>query len=172
MSLFDVLTQYAQKPLSSTAETSEAHYAEIAPQLRPEMLSNGMAETFHSADTPPFGEMVSGLFGQSSPEQRAGLLTQLMRSLGPTAIAALSSGVLGRVFGSNHPLQSGQTPSISSDHANQVSLEDVREIATSAEQHQPNIVNSVSDFFGQHPDLIKGIGAMGLAVLLGKMARR
>lgn len=172
MSLLDVLTQYAQKPPSSTSATSEAHYAEIVPQLTPDVLSKGMAETFRSDHTPPFGDMVSGLFGQSSPQQRAGLLGQLLQSLGPAAITAMGSGVLARVLGSNQSLQPGQAPAITPTQANQVSPEDVREIATRAEQQHPGVVDSVSNFFGQHPDLIKGIGAMGLAVLLGKMARR
>lgn len=172
MSFLDVLAQYAQKSPESASGTSEAHFNEIAPQLPRDTLSNGMAQTFNSDQTPPFGDMVGKLFGQSSPQQRAGLLTQLLQSLGPTAMAALGSGVLGRVFGSNPSPQSGPASPITPEQANQVSPDDVREIAARAEQHQPSVVNGVSDFFAQHPDLIKGIGAMGLAVLLGKMARR
>ena len=87
-------------------------------------------------------------------------------------MSALGSGVLGRVFGSSHSPQAGQAPAITPAQASQVTPEEVRDIAAHAEQNQPNVVNHVSDFFAQHPDLIKGIGAMGLAVLLGKMARR
>jgi hypothetical protein len=29
----------------------------------------------------------------------------------------------------------------------------------------------VGNFFGQHPDLVKGLGRMALAVLLGKLAK-
>lgn len=172
MSLFDVLAQYTKTPPSATSGTSEAHYTEIAPQVSPDMLSKGMAETFRSDQTPPFGDMVGQLFGQSSPQERAGLLSQLLQSLGPAAVSALGAGVLGRVLGQNNLTPSGQIPTITPAQASQVSPEDVREIAVQAEQNQPGIVNNVSDFFAQHPDLIKGIGAMGLAVLLGKMARR
>ncbi len=171
MSFLDVLAQYAQKPAESASRTSQAHYDQIAPQLPADVLSSGMAETFRSDQTPPFGDMVGQLFGQSSPQQRAGLLTQLLQSLGPAAMAALGSGVLGRVFGSNTSMQGGQASPITPAQANQVSPDDVSEIAARAEQHQPSVVNGLSDFFAQHPDLIKGIGAMGLAVLLGKMAR-
>ena len=172
MSIFDVLTQYAQKSIATASNTSEAHYDEIAPQLPPDMLSKGMADTFRSDQTPPFGDMVGQLFGQSSPQQRAGLLSQLLQSLGPAAMAALGSGVLGRVLGPNNLPQAGQAPTITAAQANQVSPDDVREIAKHAEQNHPGVVNTVSDFFAQHPDLIKGIGAMGLAVLMGKMANR
>lgn len=172
MSFLDVLAQYAQKPTDSASVTSEAHYDEIAPQLPADQLSSGMAETFRSDQTPPFGDMVGQLFGQSSSQQRAGLLTQLLQSLGPAAIAALGSGVLGRVFGANNSPQPGQVPNITPAQADRLSPQDVRDIAAQAEQHEPTVVNHVSDFFAQHPDLIKGIGAMGLAVLLGKMARR
>ena len=151
MAFLDVLAQYAQKVPESASATSEAHYDEIAP---------------------PFGDMLGRLFGQSPPQQRAGLLTQLLQLLGPAATSTLGSGVLGRVFGSNTPLQPGQAPPITPAQASEVSPADVREIAAHAEQHQPGVVNSDSDFYAHHPDLIKGIGAMGLAVLLGKMARR
>jgi hypothetical protein len=47
----------------------------------------------------------------------------------------------------------------------------MREIAVHAEQHNPNVVDQVGNFFGQHPDLVKGLGRMALAVLLGKLAK-
>jgi hypothetical protein len=34
------------------------------------------------------------------------------------------------------------------------------------------VIDKVGNFYGQHPELVKGIGAMALAVLLGKMAQR
>ncbi len=172
MSFLDVLAQYAQQPAESGSRTSESHYDEIAPQLSPQALQSGMADTFRSSRTPPFGDMVSRLFDQSSSQQRAGLLTQLVQSLGPAAASVLGSGVLGRMFGSHSAAPGASAPSITPAQADQVSTDEVRDIATRAEAQHPAIVDTASAFFAQHPDLIKGIGAMGLAVLLGKMARR
>ena len=38
----------------------------------PSALANGIASAFRSDQTPPFGQMVSHLFGQSDPQQRKG----------------------------------------------------------------------------------------------------
>lgn len=54
-----------------------------------------------------------------------------------------------RVFAATPSPQPGQVPTVT---------------PAQAESHEPSVVNHVSDFFAQHPDLIKGIGALGLAV--------
>ena len=50
-------------------------------------LAEGLAHAFKSDQTPPFEQMVSGLFGQSNPDQKAGLLNQLLAALGPGGVA-------------------------------------------------------------------------------------
>ena len=46
----------------------------------------------------------------------------------------------------------------------------VRDIAAHAEKQDPSVVDKLGGFFAQHPDLVKGLGGMAVAVLLGKMA--
>ena len=66
----------------------------------PELVGQGMAAAFRSNQTPPFGQMVAQLFLQANPQQQAGMLTQLLSSLSPAAVAALTnSGVLPGVLG-------------------------------------------------------------------------
>ena len=48
-----------------------------------------------SDQTPPFAQMVAQMFGQANSQQQAGMLNQLLASLGPGALAALASGAVG-----------------------------------------------------------------------------
>lgn len=173
MSLMDILNQYLD-PSPSAAATSEAHFDEVSRSLSPGELGRGVTETLRSDATPPFGDMVSQMFGQSDPHQQAGLLNQILASLGPAALSGLGGGLLGRMFGSgnNAVASSGAAPTVTPDQASRISPDDVRDLAVQAEKHSPNVVDSVGGFFAQHPEIIKSIGAMGLAVLLGKLAKR
>ena len=170
MSLRDILDQYQHVTTESSA-TSAAHYDEVAKALPPSELARGVTETLRSDRTPPFPDMVSGLFTQSSPGQQAGILNQIVGGLAPGAWSSLGSGLLGRLFGSKDPAKA-VWPVLTPEQAGQFSANEVREIAGHDENQNPGIVAKAGAFYAQHPDLIKGIGAMGLAVLLGKLAHR
>jgi len=122
----------------------------------------GLAAAMRSDQTPSFGTMVGHLFGQSSSTQQAGVLNQILATLGPAAMSAAAGGVLGRV------MQPGQTQ-ITPDQASQLSPAQVTEIAAHAEQQQPGVIDQVSQFYAQHSGLIKMLGAAAVAVTLAKM---
>ena len=171
MGLLDILNQYAN-PSPAAASTSETHFDQVANEVPPERLGRGVAETMRSDETPPFADMVGNLFQRSDPQQRAGLLNQILASLGPQVLSGLAGGVLGRVLGGSTASAAGaRRPQVTPHQASQVTPEQMREIAVHAEQHNPNVVDQVGNFFGQHPDLVKGLGGMALAVLLGKLAK-
>ena len=155
MGLMDLL----QQALSGNAET---HFDQVAQQAPPEQLGAGLAEAMRSDQTPPFGHMVSQMFGQSSPAQQAGVLNQILAALGPTAATALAGGALGRML---TPGQAQITP----EQASQLLPDQVREIAAQAEQTQPGVIDQVSQFYAQHSGLIKVLGGAALAVALAKM---
>ena len=161
MGLMDILQQYAQRPTST-----ETDFDEVAPQVPPDVLGSGVAQAFRSDQTPPFGNMVSQLFGNSNPQQRAGLLTQLLASVGPALLGRLASGALAR-FG-----QGGNTAPVTPDAAAQVTPDEVREIAAEAEKKDPSVLDRIGGFYGQHPDLVKGLGGAALAIALGQIATR
>ena len=52
MSLMDILLPYANRPTST-----EDDFDEVAKQLPPEVLGDGIAQAFRSDKTPAFGEM-------------------------------------------------------------------------------------------------------------------
>lgn len=159
MGLLDLL----QQALGGNAnDNAEKHFDQVAQQASPDQLSAGLAETMRSKDTPPFGNMVSQMFGQSSPTQQAGVLNQILAALGPAAATGLAGGVLGRVLA---PGQSQVTP----EQASQLSPAQVSDIATQAEQSHPGVVDQVSQFYARHSGLIKVLGGAALAVALAKM---
>ena len=170
MSFMDILKQYAQ-PNPANAADSAAHFDQVAQTAPPELVGNGVAAAFRSDQTPPFADMVGRLFGQSNGQQQAGALNQLLGSLNPAMLSGLGGGVLGRLLGG---AGAGSTapPAITPAQASQLTPEQVQEIAAHAEKQDPGIVDRLGSFYGQHPDVVKGLGGMALAVILGKMASR
>ena len=170
MSFMDILKQYTD-PAPASASTSQAHFDEVAKAVPPDMLAHGVTETLRSEQTPPFGDMVGQLFGRSNPQQQAGVLNQILSSLGPTALSSLGGGTLGRVLG-NMDSGSRAAPTLTPEQASQVTPDQVGQIAAHAEKQDPGIVDRIGGFYGQHPDLVRSLGGMALAVLLCKMANR
>ena len=116
-----------------------------------------------------FGSMLSNLFGQSNPQQQAGLLNTLISSVGPGVLAsALSkSGVGGGL--TDLIRQGGQ---VTPEQASQVSPDAVHQAAAEAEKKDPSVVDRVSEFYAEHPTLVQALGAGALAVAMGKMGNR
>lgn len=115
-----------------------------------------------SDQTPPFGAMVGQLFRHSDSTQRAGVLNQILATLGPAALSGIAGGVLCKMLA---PGESTVTP----DQASQLTPAQVNKIAVHAEQSQPSIVDQVSRYYAQHAGLIKLLGGAALAVTMAKM---
>jgi hypothetical protein len=163
MGILDVLQQYANPAAAPTDKVHE-HFDQVAQQASSQQLGNGVAAAFRSDATPPFGQMVGNLFGQSTPEQRAGILNQLTQVLGSGALSSIAGGVLGRVLGGGNA-----APTITPEQASQVSPADAAVIAEHAEKKDPSILDRAGEFYAQHPQLVKGLGAAALAIVLGRM---
>jgi stage V sporulation protein SpoVS len=170
MGLLDILKQYAD-PAGVQPDRVGAHFDEVAQQSNPNALSGGLAAAFRSDATPPFGETVGQLFAQSDPQQRAGILNQILQSAGPSVLASLGGGVLGRVLGGAN-VAAGTPPTITPAQASQVSPADASAIAAHAEKHDSSIIDMASAFYAQHPTLVKSLGASALAIVLGQMHSR
>lgn len=107
-----------------------------------EMVSAGLADAFRSDATPPFEQMVGSLFGRSDPHQRAGLLSE--------------------IFGRR----------VSPDEAQEVPPGDVEAATRDAARSDPGIIERVSRFYAQHPQLVQGLGQAAIAIAMSSMARR
>ena len=161
----NVLSRYEGGASGSQNPPPDIHsdYDQIARSAPREAMAEGLNHAFQSDATPPFPQMVSQLFGGSNGTQKAGLLNTLLGSIGGGASAPPAlAGILGRLGGG----------SVSPQQADQISPEHVQQIAQHAEQRNPAVVDQVSSFYSQHPQLIKTLGATALAVFMARMAQQ
>ncbi len=176
MGLFDqlqnVLTQYTagNNTAPQGPEEVEEHFSQVAAVAPQSSLAEGLAAAFRSKQTPAFGEMLSSLFSQSTAEQKAGILNQLLAAVPPgTLPSLLGSGAAGGALSS--VLQSGTT-NITPEQAQQVSPEAVQQLAAGAEKHNPSIIDSASQFYAGHSTLVKTLGGAAMAMVLSHIAER
>ncbi len=140
------------------------HFDNVANAVPSSVLAQGVSAALGSGQGGSFGSTIGDLFNHSSPEQKSGLLTQLISSLGPGAAAILASkGMSGLAGGS------GQ---INPQAASQVSPATVTEIANQAQKQNPSIVDTISGFYAQHPTLVKTLGVAALSMIMSRMSQR
>ncbi len=171
--LGNLLNQYLGGAAGGNTNQANDDFDRVASNAPPDILARGVTGALRSDQTPPFPNMVSQMFGQSNPNQRAGMLNQLLATLGPAVLAQLANGRsggglggLGSIFGG------GSMPAqVTPEQAAQVTPEEVRELAEKAEQQNPSIVDRMGDFYAQNPTLVKAIGGAALAIALGHMAQ-
>ena len=172
---FDLGSLLSQFTGSGSAANAPDHFDRVAQSASPDLLSQGLSAMFHSDQTPPFGQMAGQLFGQANPGQQAGMLNQILASMGPGVLASLIGAApgsgLGSILGRLTP--GGTAPAaITPDQASQLTPEEVQVIASHAEQHNPGIVDEMSSFYAQHTGLVKTLGGAALAIALAKMAEQ
>jgi hypothetical protein len=121
---------------------------------------------FNSDKTPAFGQMLSTLFNNSSGEQKAGMVNQLLSSVNPATLTQIlgSVGLAG--------LAGGASAQLTPEQAQKLSPEAVQQLATHAQNSNPSVVQSVSTFYAQHTTLIKTLGGAAMTVALAKVAER
>jgi len=171
MGLLDDIGGLVNRYASGNASVEDVHAAyDRAAQAAPQgALADGISHAFKSDQTPPFEQMIANLFNQSSPDQKAGLLNQILGALGPNAAQMLrtagGAGLAGVLAG-------GGTASVTPQQAQQVPPQTVEVLAQQAAKKNPSIVDQAAGFYAQHPTLVKTIGAGALALLLSRLSRR
>jgi hypothetical protein len=160
-----LLKQYTSGGAATApAPDVHAHFDQVAAAAPCGAIAEGLAAAFRSDKTPAFGEMLSTLFANSSGDQKAGMLNQILSSVNPSMLSQLvaSAGLTGLVGGAGAKL----TP----EQAQQVSPEMVQQLATHAEKTNPTIIDSVSTFYAEHSSLVKTLGSAALSIALAKIA--
>jgi hypothetical protein len=165
-----ILQQYNGAAAAPAPINVEDDFDQLAQTAPPSAMADGLAAAFRSDQTPPFGQMVGQLFGNSNGTQRAGILNTLLATLGPSVLSQVFGGgrgssILGSILGS------GQT-SITPEQAERVTPEQVEQLAAQAEKRDPSIIDQFSNFYAEHPGLVKGLGAAALAIALSAIAQR
>jgi hypothetical protein len=174
MSILDILSQ------AIAANNPDQHFDKVVAHAPANELGKGVAEAFRSDKTPDIGQMVGQLFGNSNGSQQAGMLNQVLASLGPAAIAAIAGGVLGRMM---NPTQSAQaapaapastsapaaTVQITPAQASTLSTDQVKEIVNTAHKQNPALADQLGSYYAEHSGLIKTLGAAALAITMARM---
>ena len=168
MSLLDDLGDIVKRATSGNASTADVHaaYDQVTAAVPQSTLADGISHAFKSDQTPPFEQMVSGLFGQSNPDQKAGLLNQLLGALGPGGLAQ-ALGATGGLAGLTGILSGG---GVTPEQAEQVPPQAVEVLAKQAAKKDPSIMDKAAGFYAQHPTLVKAIGVGALAFLMSRIS--
>ena len=169
MGLLDDLGSLMNRYASGDASHDEVHdaYDQVAQTVPSTTLADGISHAFQSDQTPPFQQMLGNLFSQSNPDQKAGLLNQILAALGPNAAQTLAAS--GGLAGLAGLLKGG---AVTPQQAQQVPAGTVEVLAEQAAKKDPTIVDQAAAFYAQHPTLVKAIGVGALALLMSKMSRR
>jgi len=151
---------------AAPAPDVHAHFDQVAQAAPASVIAEGLTAAFNSDKTPAFGQMLTTLFNNSSGEQKAGMINQLLSAVPPGALTQILSGAgLAGLMGA------GKTQ-LTPDQAQTLSPEAVQQLANHAHTANPSVVESVSSFYAQHATLIKTLGGTALTIALAKVAER
>ncbi|HXO04221.1 MAG TPA: hypothetical protein VN884_01175 [Candidatus Sulfotelmatobacter sp.] len=166
--LGNLLKQYTTSggAAAQPAPDVHAHFDQVAQAAPASAIAEGLSAAFKSDKTPAFGQMLTTLFNNSSGDQKAGMINQLLSSVNPDTLKQVLGGAgLAGILG-------GAGTQVTPDQAQKLSPEVVQQLATHAEKTNPSVVDSVSTFYSQHSTLIKTLGGTALTVALAKVAER
>jgi hypothetical protein len=172
-----LLQQYSGAEAAQAPTTVNDDFDQITQSAPPSALADGLAAAFRSDQTPDFGQMTGQLFNNSSGQQRAGILNTLISVAGPMILSQVLSrrdgtsggGGLSSLIGL---LSGGQQTQVTPEQAEQIPADAVQEIAAQAEKKDPSVIDQVSNFYAEHPTLVKTLGAAALTIALAKIAQR
>ena len=151
---------------AAPAADVNAIFDQVSKEAPSGVIAEGLAAAFRSGQTPGFGRMLSTLFANSTGEQKAGMLNQLLTSVSPSLLTKVLSGV--GLAG----LAGGPGARITPDEAQKLTPEAVQQLAANAEKSNPSIIDTISGFYAQHGALVKTLGGTVLTVALTKIAER
>jgi hypothetical protein len=163
--LIGILEQYRNASVSNPPKNVQQDYQQAADTVPSSHLADALSAAFRSGETPPFAQMITSLFTNSNPDQRAGILNQLLSAVGPSSAA---TGALGSLGG----LLRGGNNKVSAEQANQVSPQAVQQLAEHAENQNPSIIDQAGRFYSQHPKLVQALGAGSLALIMSHLSKR
>lgn len=172
-----LLQQYTGANAQQHPQNVNDDFDEFARHTPQPAMAQGLAEAFRSQQTPPFSNMVANLFANSSGQQRASILNTLIAAAGPMVLQQVMSR-MGGGGASNNPLGGlagllgggGQTQ-VTPEVADQIPPQAIEQLAAEAENRDPSVIDRVSNFYAEHPTLVKGLGAAALAIALAKIAQ-
>jgi hypothetical protein len=180
--LSGLLQKYTGAQTAQAQDSVHDDFDQVAQAAPQPAVADGLAAAFRSDQTPNFGQMTSNLFNNSNPQQRAGLINTLIKYAGPTVLshvmsrggsnAAGDAGGGGGLSTLINLFKGGQQQEVTPEQAQQIPPEAVAQVAAQAEQHDPSIIDHISNFYSEHPTLVKSLGTAALTIALAKIAQR
>ena len=164
----NVLQNYSQSNQPQAEDDVASHYDQVAQAAPPADLAGGLSAMFRSDQTPPFAQMIGQLFSNSNGAQRASLLNTLLSDGAASGILSQ----LAKTAGLSLPSGLGTTAPITPEAAAQIPPAAVEQAAAQAQQHDPSIIDRVSEIYAQHPTLVKTLGAAAMTIALSHLANR
>ncbi|MDO5626040.1 MAG: hypothetical protein Q4G71_15295 [Pseudomonadota bacterium] len=158
MALFDTLQQI----LANATNPNPRDVDQLSREAPKAELSQGVADALRSDQTPELGDTLAALFENASPQDRADLLNMLTERFGPGALGGVAGGALAGHEGAG-------TPQVDVAKADQLTPTQVRDVTTAAAQAEPGLMDRIGNFYAEHPDLVKTLGAGALMVALARM---
>ncbi len=156
-----MLAQYAAG--AAPAGDTQAHFQQMAGAVDQQTLAHGIATAMQSDQTPPFAQLASQLFASGSGDQKMAMLSTLLSAISPEQRAQLGSVIPG--LGSAVASPTSVDPSA-------VSPEAVQQLAQHVEQHNPNIVERMSQLYAEHPMLVSTLGSAVMTLAMRTIAQR
>jgi len=162
----EIVGRYSGQGVGTAAAPQDPHadFQRVTQAAPRDVVAGGISQAFRSDQTPPFSEMLAHLFNQSDPGQRAGLVNQLLGSIGPGGVRSIP--------GMTNLYSLIPSGTVSAAQASQISANQVQQVAAHAERQNPAVVDHVSAFLAQHPRVMKAVGGVALTVALQHMMKR
>lgn len=176
--LSGLLEQYNGARPGQAPDTIDDDFQQVAQTAPQPALADGLAAAFRADETPEFGQMTANLFNNSNPQQQAGLLNMLLRYAGPAVLGKVLGGGGGAAAGGGGGLSDlinifrGGQQEVTPEVAQQIPPDAVQQIADKAQKEDPSIIDRISDFYAEHPTLVKTLGTAALTIALSKIAQR
>lgn len=173
-----LLQQYQGAQPDQAPDTIDDDFDQIAQAAPQPAIADGLAAAFRDDRTPEFGQMTANLFNNSNPQQQAGLLNTLLRYAGPAILGrVMSGGGAGGAGGGGlsdliNIFKGGGQQEVTPEIAGQIPPEAVQQVAEQAQKQDPTIIDRISDFYAEHPTLVKTLGTAALTIALSKIAQR
>jgi hypothetical protein len=159
-----ILKQYQDGKTPAPADVA-AHFDQVAGAVPPGTLADGVAHALRSDQTPSLGQTVSTLFSNGDGAQKAGMVNQLLSSIGPAAATTAAGGALASLISKGSTMVTPQ-------QAQQISPAAVKQLADHAETVDGSVVDKLSGFYAQHPTLVKSLGIAALGMVMSRMSSR
>jgi hypothetical protein len=152
-----LLDQYASGQGAATREEAQEHYDQIAQHVPPDVLRGTIGPAIGGLDGVQVEDRIRRSASQMTPEQRGGMLSQL---LGGLAGAGGLRDILGRI---------GVDPSVASN-PQAASAQDVAKVAAYAKDERPDLFHKAMEFYAEHPLLVKTMGTLAVAAIAKRLA--